>query len=132
MKERHHGRIVNLTSIAAHGTTLPGSTFYAATKAAVIALTRRFAIELGSHGITVNAVAPGFILTDMVKEGRPEQEYIDVVTAVGHRSMVGRAGDVAHAIAFFAAAESGLITAAKRNRGRGTTLESAATHRRPN
>jgi 3-oxoacyl-[acyl-carrier protein] reductase len=114
MKERRYGRIVNLTSIAAHGTTLPGSTFYAATKAAVITLTRRFAMELGSYGITVNAVAPGFILTDMVKEGRSEQEYIDLLKTVSERSMVGRAGqpeDIAHAVAFLAAPESGFITA---------------------
>src|SRR6059036_24113 len=77
MKERRYGRIVNLTSIAGHGTSLPGNAFYAATKAAVSALTRRFAMELGPHGITVNAVAPGFILTDLVKEGRTEQEYIE-------------------------------------------------------
>ena len=65
MRERRYGRIVNITSIAAHGTSLPGTTFYAATKAAVITLTRRFAMELGAHGITVNAVAPGFFPTDM-------------------------------------------------------------------
>ena len=65
MKARGFGRIVNLTSVAAHGTAISGTTFYAATKAAVIALTRRFAFELGQHGITVNAVAPGFIPTDM-------------------------------------------------------------------
>lgn len=114
MKQRRYGRIVNLTSIAAHGTTLPGSTFYAATKAAVIVLTRRFAMELGSFGITVNAVAPGFILTGMVRESRTEQEYAELVNAAGQRSMVGRTGEpdeIAHAIAFLAAAESGFITA---------------------
>src|SRR5580704_4081583 len=62
MKERGYGRIVNLTSVAGHGTSLPGSTFYSATKAAVSMLTKRFAMELGPYGITVNAVAPGFIL----------------------------------------------------------------------
>ncbi len=114
MKERRYGRIVNITSIASHGTTLPGNAFYAATKAAVSILTRRFAMELGPHGITVNAVAPGFILTDMVKEGRTEQEYRDVVKRIGERSMVGRAGepeDIACAVAFLAARESGFITA---------------------
>ncbi len=75
MQERRYGRIVNITSIAGHGTTLPGSTFYAATKAAVSTMTRRFAMELSPQGITVNAVAPGFILTDMVKEGRSADEY---------------------------------------------------------
>src|SRR6266540_3478553 len=74
MKQRRFGRIVNLTSIAAHGTAMAGTTFYAATKAAVSLLTRRFAMELGPHEITVNAVAPGFIMTELVAQGRtPEQ-----------------------------------------------------------
>ncbi len=114
MKERRYGRIVNLSSIAAHGTTLPGNAFYAATKAEVSILTRRFAMELGPHGITVNAVAPGFILTDMVKEGRTEQEYRELVKRISERSMVGRAGepeDIARAVVFLAAPESGFVTA---------------------
>ena len=114
MKERRYGRIVNLTSIAGHGTTMPGNAFYAATKAAVSMLTRRFAMELGPHGVTVNAVAPGFILTDMVKEGRTEQQYQDAVKRISERSMVGRPGapeDIAQAVAFLAAPESGFITA---------------------
>ncbi|HVW84265.1 MAG TPA: SDR family NAD(P)-dependent oxidoreductase, partial [Bryobacteraceae bacterium] len=55
MRERGYGRIVNLSSIAGHGTALAGNAFYAATKAAVSILTKRFAMELGPHGITVNA-----------------------------------------------------------------------------
>lgn len=104
MKERRYGRIVNITSIAGQGTTLPGTSFYAATKAAVSILTKRFAMELGRFGITVNAVAPGFILTDMATDGR----------GIAERSMVGRLGkpeDIAHAVAFLAAPESSFITA---------------------
>jgi 3-oxoacyl-[acyl-carrier protein] reductase len=114
MKEQRYGRIVNLASIAAHGTTLPGSTFYAATKAAVITLTRRFAMEVGQYGITVNAVAPGFILTDMARDGRTEEEFRALIESVSGRSMLGRVGepdDIAHAVAFLAARESGFITA---------------------
>jgi NAD(P)-dependent dehydrogenase (short-subunit alcohol dehydrogenase family) len=114
MKERSYGRIVNMSSIAGHGTALPGNAFYAATKAAVSVLTRRFAMELGPHGITVNAVAPGFILTDLVKEGRTEQEYQELLKTITARSMVGRLGkpeDIAHAVAFLAAPESAFITA---------------------
>jgi 3-oxoacyl-[acyl-carrier protein] reductase len=114
MKERRYGRIVNIGSIAGHGTTLPGSTFYAATKAAVSTLTRRFAMELGAYGITVNAVAPGFILTDMVREGRTEAEYDKLLKSISERSMVGRVGDpedIANAVAFLAAPESGFVTA---------------------
>lgn len=114
MKERRYGRIVNLSSIAGHGTSLPGNAFYAATKAAVSVLTRRFAMELGPDGITVNAVAPGFIPTEMARAGRSEQQYHDMVQLISDRSMVGRPGkpeEIAHAVAFLAAPEAGFITA---------------------
>src|SRR5713226_5811999 len=67
MRERRYGRIVNVSSIAAIGTALPGNAFYAATKAEVAILTKRFAMELGSHNITVNAVTPGFVRTDLTR-----------------------------------------------------------------
>src|SRR6516165_5627613 len=54
MRQRRYGRIVNVSSIAALGTGLPGNAFYAATKAEVAILTKRFAMELGPHHITVN------------------------------------------------------------------------------
>jgi 3-oxoacyl-[acyl-carrier protein] reductase len=114
MKQRRFGRIVNLTSIAANGTALPGTTFYAATKAAVILLTRRFALDLGSHGITVNAVAPGFIETDMTTGGLASQGLNGIVDEVVAATIVGRVGtpeDIAHAVAFLASPESGFITA---------------------
>lgn len=114
MKERSYGRIVNLTSIAAHGTSLPGSAFYAATKGAVSVLTRRFAMELGPHGITVNAVAPGFIDTEMVKTGRTGEEYQDLVSSMQKRTMAGRVGnvdDIANAVSFLVSPESGFVTA---------------------
>jgi len=57
-------------SIAAIGTALSGNAFYAATKVEVAILTRRFALELGQHGVTVNAVAPGFVRTEMTQRGR--------------------------------------------------------------
>jgi 3-oxoacyl-[acyl-carrier protein] reductase len=89
MRERRYGRIVNIASIAGIGTALPGNAFYAATKAAVIILARRFAMELGPHGITV------------------EKD-------LAARAMTGRIGepdDIANAVAFLAAPESGWITA---------------------
>jgi NAD(P)-dependent dehydrogenase (short-subunit alcohol dehydrogenase family) len=73
MRARRYGRIVNVSSIAAIGTALAGNAFYAATKAEVVILTRRFAIELGPHSITVNAVAPGFVRTDMTLTGRGQR-----------------------------------------------------------
>ena len=114
MKHRRFGRIINLTSIAAHGTSLPGTTFYAATKAAVILLTRRFAMDLGSFGITVNAIAPGFMMTDMAADGLATQglqELIDRIVGVTMVGRVGRPEDIAHAVAFLSSPESGFITA---------------------
>ncbi len=110
MKQRKFGRIVNLTSVAAFGTAMAGTTFYAATKAAVSVITRRFAMDLGPHGITVNAVAPGFILTDMARAGRDSAD----IAKVAEKAMVKRVGqpeDIAHAVAFLCAPESGFITA---------------------
>ena len=114
MKQRRFGRIVNLTSVAAHGTALAGTTFYAATKAAVMLLTRRFALELGPYGITVNGVAPGFIQTEMALEGRGPAEAQSTIDRMASRAMVRRIGqpeDIAQAVAFLVSPASGFITA---------------------
>jgi 3-oxoacyl-[acyl-carrier protein] reductase len=113
MQVRGFGRIVNLTSIAAHGTSMDGTTFYAATKAAVSTMTRRFAMELGPRGITVNAIAPGFIITEMVSEGRTAGEVAALTEQTAGKAMVRRVGapeDIAHAVAFLVSPESGFIT----------------------
>lgn len=114
MRERNYGRIINLTSIAGFGTALPGNAFYAATKAAVTVMTKRFAMELGGHGITVNAVAPGFILTDMVRDGRTPEEYEATLERMRANAMTGRTGvpaDIANAVAFLASPATSFITA---------------------
>ena len=87
---------------------------YCASKHAVIGFMRSLALELGPRGITVNAVAPGFILTDMVRDGRTEEDYHALLQSISERSMVRRVGtpeDVAHAVAFLAAPQSSFLTA---------------------
>lgn len=114
MKARKWGRIVNLTSIAGVGTAMAGTTFYAATKAAVSMLTRRFAMDFGPHGITVNAIAPGFIVTEMATQNRSEEEMRNVTGALAAKTMMRRTGvpaDIANAAAFLASDQSSFVTA---------------------
>jgi NAD(P)-dependent dehydrogenase (short-subunit alcohol dehydrogenase family) len=109
MRGARDGRIVNLSSIAAHGTSAAGTTWYAATKSAVETLTRRFALELGPDGIRVNAVAPGFILTDMVDPANREA----VIAAMAAKAVLGRVGtpdDIADAVAFLVSDQARFIT----------------------
>ena len=86
MKARGFGRIVNVASIAALGTAMAGTTFYAATKAAVVVLTRRFALELGPTASRSTRSRPGFVLTDMAAAGRTEADF----AAIAARTMVRR------------------------------------------
>ncbi len=114
MKERRSGRIVNITSAAGLGTSITGTTFYSATKAALAMLTRRFAMELGPYGITVNAVSPGFIPTEASLAGRTgqvAQERIDMFTSRSMLRRVGTPEDIAYAVSFLVAPAAGFITA---------------------
>ena len=69
MRARRYGRIVNVSSIAATGTALPGNAFYAATKAGIVQLVRTAATEFGPSGVRVNAVAPGVVETPLTAPG---------------------------------------------------------------
>lgn len=114
MKARGYGRIVVVSSVAGLGTSLPGNAYYSGTKAEVIVLTRRFAMELGGHGITVNSVAPGFIKTDMTQGGRGESDWAAVEARLAGLAMTARIGapeDIANAATFLASPDSGWITA---------------------
>jgi 3-oxoacyl-[acyl-carrier protein] reductase len=107
MMKQRYGRIVNITSVVgASGNA--GQANYAAAKAGVAGMTRSLARELGSRGITVNCVAPGFIETDMTKALSEAQT--SALMAQIPLGRLGHASDIAHAVAFLASPQAGYIT----------------------
>jgi 3-oxoacyl-[acyl-carrier protein] reductase len=107
MMKAKHGRIITITSVVGL-TGNPGQANYAATKAGAIAFSKSLAREIGSRGITVNTVAPGFIETDMTKGFSEEQRatYLQQIP-------LGRAGsvsDVANAVVFLASKAAAYMT----------------------
>ena len=107
MMKQRYGRIVNLSSIVGlRGNA--GQANYAASKAGLIGLTKSLAKELAGRGVTVNAVAPGFIDTDMTA-ALPEKAR-EAMLATIPMGRLGQAEDVARAVAFFAGDESAYVT----------------------
>ena len=107
MMHRRRGSIVNISSISAV-TGVAGLTAYAASKAALLGMTRALAREVGSRGITVNCVAPGFIETDMT-DVLPEAQKAALLQQIP-LGRLGQASEVAHAVAFLASPEASYIT----------------------
>jgi 3-oxoacyl-[acyl-carrier protein] reductase len=103
------GRVVNVSAIASHH-SLPGMSVYAASKAAVNALTKTWAQELASKGITVNAVAPGPVDTDMFRSAGFDEEALKLLVSRTPLERVGVPSDVASVIAFLASADARWIT----------------------
>ena len=109
MKAAGFGRIVNMSSRAALGKEL--RTAYAAAKAGLIGLTRVWALELGSAGITVNAIGPGPIATDLFTQANPpESPRTQAIIASVPVGRLGRPDDIDHAVGFFLDERAGFVT----------------------
>ncbi len=107
MMKQRYGRIINITSVVgASGNA--GQANDAAAKAGVAGMTRSLARELGSRGITVNCVAPGFIDTDMTK-ALSEAQTSDLMAQIPV-GRLGQTSDIAHAVTFLASPQAGYIT----------------------
>uniref|UniRef100_Q0PQS9 3-oxoacyl-[acyl-carrier-protein] reductase n=1 Tax=Candidatus Endoriftia persephone str. Hot96_1+Hot96_2 TaxID=394104 RepID=Q0PQS9_9GAMM len=107
MMKARHGRIINISSVVgAMGNA--GQTNYAAAKAGLFGFTKSLAREIGSRGITVNSVAPGFIETDMTRE-LPEAQRKALVDSIPLQKL-GQPEDVANAVLFLASASGAYIT----------------------
>ena len=102
------GRVVNMASMAAKRGT-PGEAAYAASKAGVVALSRIAAMELGSYGITVNSICPGYVLTEMGAATRSADE-VAAWTALSPLGRLGTPADLAGVVAFLASDDGSYIT----------------------
>ncbi|HHJ15567.1 MAG TPA: 3-oxoacyl-ACP reductase FabG [Gammaproteobacteria bacterium] len=107
MMKAKRGRIINIASVVG-ATGNPGQANYCAAKAGIIGFTKSLAREVGSRNITVNAVAPGFIDTDMTR-GLPDDQRATLVGQVP-LGRLGQVDDIAHAVVFLASPQGGYIT----------------------
>lgn len=111
MKANRYGRVVNLSSTAGKSVSTLGGAHYTASKAGLLGLTRAAAKELGPHGVTVNAVCPGLIDTELTREhATPEQLAAYARSFPVQR--LGTAAEVAELICFLASERAGYITGA--------------------
>jgi 3-oxoacyl-[acyl-carrier protein] reductase len=107
MMKARFGRIINVSSVVARMGN-PGQSNYVASKSGIEGFTRSLAQEVGSRGITVNAVAPGFIETDMT--AALEENQVELMASRIPLGTLGQAADVANAVAFLASDKAAYIT----------------------
>jgi 3-oxoacyl-[acyl-carrier protein] reductase len=107
MMRNRWGRIINISSVVGQAGAA-GQANYAASKAGLIGMTKALAQEMGSRGVTVNAIAPGYIETDMTKV-LPEDVKAKILGQVP-LGRIGQPDDIAHAVKFLASEEAGYIT----------------------
>ncbi len=112
MHENGWGRIVNIASRALFGN--PGQTNYSSAKAGIVGFTRALSFEQARKGVTVNAIAPGFIETDYIKSLPNYDTILENAQAKNQVPFPGQPGDIAGAVAFMASEHARYIT--------GTTL----------
>ncbi|MCG3109832.1 L-rhamnose 1-dehydrogenase (NADP(+)) [Metallosphaera sp. J1] len=113
LKRSENPSIVNVSSNAGIGTAAEGTTFYAITKAGVIILTRRLAFELGKYNIRVNAVAPGWIETDMTLGGKAPEEGNKLRELFRNKTFLhttGKPEDIANIVSFLVSKRARYIT----------------------
>ncbi|MDA4114694.1 MAG: glucose 1-dehydrogenase [Thaumarchaeota archaeon] len=115
MLEQKYGKVVNVGSNAGLGTAFKGTTGYGLTKAAVMLLTKRFALDFKGAGVTVNCVSPGYTETEMTTRGKTQKQFEEAVADVSTRAMLGRVAkpiEIARAILFLASDDSSFSTGA--------------------
>jgi 3-oxoacyl-[acyl-carrier protein] reductase len=113
MVDADFGRIISISSTSALGNR--GQVNYSAAKAGLQGLTKTLAIELGRYGVTANAVAPGFVVTEMTKAtaqrmGIAFDEYVEYATANIPVGRVGQPEDIAHVVSFLASERAGFVS----------------------
>jgi len=113
MKTQRYGRIVMISSGAGRSVSLTGVQAYATAKAAQIGFTRQMAHELGPFGITVNCIAPGFVLSNPTTQAQWESYGLDGQRALLERiatRTIGTPGDIARGVEFFVADDAGWVS----------------------
>lgn len=111
MRHHHYGRIINISSTAGRQVSTLGGAHYTASKAGLLGLTRASAKELGVHGITINAICPGMINTELTRENATDEQLARISQTYPVRRL-GNAEEVAELICFIASEHAGYITGA--------------------